>query len=136
MFLFIHVCFKSNIFRTYVWAVFACVLWMRMCMMKWLLLPPYYLVFSTSSILYKWLLEWSPTKIFQHQWLNECHQVAYTGNIYVNKHAIASNHYLGAYKHLNFHIIIILSCAKWFHSKYNIISFFNIFIILLYEYFR
>jgi hypothetical protein len=45
--------------------------------------------------------------------------------IYVNKHAIASNHYLGAYKHLNFHIIIVLSCAKWFHSKYIITALFN-----------
>ena len=131
MFLFIHVCFKSNIFRTYVWVVFACVLWMRMCMMKWLLLPPY-LVFSTSSILYNWLLEWSPTKNFQHRWLNECHQVTYTGNIYVNKHAIASNHYLGAYKHLNFHIMIILSYTELYHLYCIITVFLNNIVMLRY----
>ena len=57
----------------------------------------------------------------------------YSVEIYVNKHAIASNHYLGAYKHLNFHIMIILSYTELYHLYCIITVFLNNIVMLRYE---
>ena len=119
MFLFIHVCFKSNISCTYVWAVyFACVylldafVYHRMTAAAMV-----HLVFSTSSILYNWLFAWSPTKDFSAP-MTEWIPSSRTYWQYVNKHAIARQSLCRCIQTFDFSFWFKkVSCIKFFDAK-------------------